>query len=232
MLRRYKVWWWENVVFSRKVLLLAISVFVFDDNVQTQSGLVILLLFFAATIHGLVQPFDTQELNSFELFSICTSEVVMVLGVVLSDGNASPSGKMAITILIVIIVSGFTAISALNIIRHLWVEKGVEITREIAHKVGIEMTVFKSRNPDPSSSRRSARVLERSVSMSTARSRKSSDANPGPDDVFSLPMDLDDSYANDSPVEIPETPSFDLEMAARVSAIAEELGELDILSGI
>ena len=59
------------VVVGRKVTVLALSVFLSKEELQTQSVLVIGVLFVAFGLHCRYWPFVEDELNYAELASIC-----------------------------------------------------------------------------------------------------------------------------------------------------------------
>ena len=59
------------VVVARKVAVLALSVFFSKEELQTQSALVISVLFAAGLLHCRYWPFVEDELNYAELASIC-----------------------------------------------------------------------------------------------------------------------------------------------------------------
>jgi hypothetical protein len=63
------------VVVARKVAVLALSVFLSKEELQTQSALVITVLFAAGLLHCRYWPFVEDELNYAELASICRCEI-------------------------------------------------------------------------------------------------------------------------------------------------------------
>lgn len=67
-----KWYFWESVVVSRKVLLVAIAVF-FISNVRVQSLLAMLLICCALFLHIYARPFENNLMDWMEFFSLSTS---------------------------------------------------------------------------------------------------------------------------------------------------------------
>ena len=88
----------QVVVIARKVAVLALSVFLSKEELQTQSALVIIVLFAAGLLHCRYWPFVEDELNYAELASICSAAAVMALGQCLNDTEDNDGVRTTLTV--------------------------------------------------------------------------------------------------------------------------------------
>lgn len=94
--------YWESVIMLRKISLAAVIVFAYDLGPNLQSAIALGILICALLMHFLTQPFKHVSLNVLESLSLLASIGIFYGGVIFKDPNTSDSGRIFLSILIVL----------------------------------------------------------------------------------------------------------------------------------
>lgn len=81
-------YYWEFVVMGRKLLIISVALFLRSSTVSMQLIFVILILIFALVLNHHYKPFELEELNNTENYSICLSITCFTSGLMVEAESA------------------------------------------------------------------------------------------------------------------------------------------------
>jgi hypothetical protein len=175
-------WYWELVILVRKVAIVSVAVFLPTKPLQqAYGGLVILVASIIA--HTLLQPFTTKTLQMFELLSLVTSFMTLILGLIYTanlaeTGSISRGPVIAYTVFFVAINAVTAALFAMQIIKS---QKTIlRLTVRVLNSVGLDLKVKEEKDEDPA-------ALAPAISFSHEAGRPSTAWGHQPNDVRRVP---------------------------------------------
>ena len=78
---KLKYYFWEVIIMYRKIMMVVISVVIYQFGVITQALIVFLLLILFSLLHTLHQPYSFQTLNHLEAISLFSQMITVYCGV-------------------------------------------------------------------------------------------------------------------------------------------------------
>jgi hypothetical protein len=96
---------WEcSAIMLRKISMIAIVVFFSNDGVQIQIMCLLFMLVIALVLHTRYQPFEIDELDSLEMWSLLSSYFTLFFGMFFTDGIRNNVSEQMLDFFTVIIV--------------------------------------------------------------------------------------------------------------------------------
>ena len=115
-------WYWELICQFRKTLLIGVSVFFssFPPTVSTTMSAVILL--FSLFLHMEAMPYEDNNLDHLEKYSLLTGLVTLLLGVFFNVDSITPWGLVILVLIIFAFNGAFLYLAGRKFLRENWAE--------------------------------------------------------------------------------------------------------------
>eukprot|EP01016_Furgasonia_blochmanni_P035962 TRINITY_DN4046_c0_g1_i5.p1 TRINITY_DN4046_c0_g1~~TRINITY_DN4046_c0_g1_i5.p1 ORF type:complete len:306 (+),score=40.20 TRINITY_DN4046_c0_g1_i5:62-919(+) len=135
-----EVYFWEFIIFARKLLLVLTLIIVPHTAIQIQTLTVLLILAIAYGLHSYYKPFLSDELNRLERFSLISSALMIYSGVYLlaysREGDTTHIQRA-------IIIYFSIMIFALGLFWIPWILSYRRVVENMIQRVGLERKVNK-----------------------------------------------------------------------------------------
>ena len=135
-----RVWYWEVVQVSKKVLFAFAGVYLRPTGVATQANTGILVVVVALALQLQIKPFVSNELNNLEAASLLTQFLTLSIGMYFFSEGTTEGARMVLTIVILLVNVLFLFLAA----RKVYASSAGELT-ELASKAKTKLEGYLGR---------------------------------------------------------------------------------------